>query len=160
MGDDGVGWVIAQKLKDEFIACEDLEFEFLSLGGLSLMERLTNYSDVIIIDAFATGDQIEGEIISFKFDECPDFSAGHSTSAHDTSLHNALVIARSMNIPLPLDEKIQIVAVKVQINYEFSDVLTPIIERSVNSAVDLVKMKINTWNKERNNAGNGDLSPI
>ncbi|MFH2039158.1 MAG: hypothetical protein ABIJ65_06955, partial [Chloroflexota bacterium] len=46
LGDDGVGWVIAQNLKDQLDGNPSLEFEFLSLGGLSLMERLTGYHKV------------------------------------------------------------------------------------------------------------------
>jgi hydrogenase maturation protease len=138
LGDDGVGWVIAQKLKDKLVARSNLEFEFLSLGGLSLMERLTGYQHVILIDAISTGNHPKGEVVSFPLSVIPDLTAGHSSSAHDTSLRNALNVGRSMNISLPKDEDILIVAVEAANVYDFSEELTPPVSAAVPVALKLV----------------------
>lgn len=148
LGDDGVGWVVAQQLKDELVERSDIEFDFLSLGGLSLMERLTGYQKVILIDALSTGKYPQGKVISFPLDSIVDLNAGHSSSAHDTSLRNALEVGRSMNINLPKNENITIVAVEAANVYDFSKELSPQIEAAVPHAVNLVLELLSKGEKE------------
>jgi len=146
LGDDGVGWVITQGLKDQLTSRADLEFDFLSLGGLSLMERLTGYQHVILLDSFSSGVRPIGEVISFPLDLIPDLSAGHSSSAHDTSLRNALNLGRSMKIDLPEDKNIIVVAVEANNTYDFSEDLSPKVAESVPIAVNMVKNLLPTIN--------------
>ena len=146
LGDDGVGWVITQGLKDQLTSRADLEFDFLSLGGLSLMERLTGYQHVILLDSFSSGMRPIGEVISFPLDSIPDLSAGHSSSAHDTSLRNALNLGRSMKIDLPEDKNIIVVAVEANNTYDFSEDLSPKVAESVPIAVNMVKNLLPTIN--------------
>lgn len=143
LGDDGVGWVIAEKLKVKLATNSTLEFEFLSLGGLSLMERLIGYKKVILIDALSSGIHPKGKVVSFPLSEVLDLTAGHTSSAHDTSLRNALKLGRSMNIDLPKDEDILIVAIEAENVYDFSEYLSPQVEAAVPIAVELVLDLIN-----------------
>jgi hydrogenase maturation protease len=138
LGDDGVGWVITQQLKDTYPSDCNLEFEFLSLGGLNLMERLTGYRKVILIDAISSGNHHMGEVISFPLNALPDPTKGHTSSAHDTSLRTALNVGRSMNIDLPRDEDIIIIAIETDNIYDFSEKLSPQVALAVPIAVDLV----------------------
>jgi hydrogenase maturation protease len=138
LGDDGVGWVIAQKLKNQYSSISNLEFEFLSLGGLSLMERLTGYQKVILIDALSSGKHPQGKVVSFPLNEIPDLTSGHTSSAHDTSLRNALTLGRSMGIDLPKDEDVIIVAIEAENIYDFSEDLSPMVAAAVPDAVKLV----------------------
>jgi len=138
LGDDGVGWVVAQQVKDKLDKKGQFEFDLLSLGGLSLMERLTGYSKVILIDALSTGKHPQGEVVVFPLNLMTDLSSGHSSSAHDTSLLNALDVGRSMNIDLPKNENIFVVAVEADHVYEFSRELSPQINNAVPIAVNHV----------------------
>jgi hydrogenase maturation protease len=138
LGDDGVGWVIAQNLKTQLAADTSLEFEFLSLGGLSLMERLTGYTKVRLIDALSSGKHPKGKVVSFPLSEVPDLTSGHTSSAHDTSLRNALILGRSMGIDLPKDEEVIIVAIEAENVYDFSEDLSPMVADAVPEAVNLV----------------------
>jgi hydrogenase maturation protease len=138
LGDDGVGWVIAEKLRAKLASNTNLEFEFLSLGGLSLMERLTGYDNVVLIDALSSGLHPKGHVASFPLSEVPDLTTGHTSSAHDTSLRNALNLGRSMNINLPRDEDILIVAVEAENVYDFSEKLSPKVAAAVPKAVELI----------------------
>jgi hydrogenase maturation protease len=138
LGDDGVGWVIAQNLKNKFDSDSRLEFEFLSLGGLSLMERLTGYQKVILIDALSSGLNPKGKVVYFPLSEVPDLTTGHTSSAHDTSLRNALNLGRSMGIDLPKDENIIVIAIEAENVYDFSEELSPLVAAAVPEAVNLV----------------------
>ena len=145
LGDDGVGWVVAEQvgktLADRRSSTADqpsIEVDCASLGGLSLMERLTDSERVILVDAIFTGKQPAGTVSQFSLNDLPDLGAGHSASAHDTSLHNALQIGRGMDILLPSDENVLIVAIEADRVYDFSQELSPAVAASVPIAVKTV----------------------
>ncbi len=106
-----------------------------SLGGLSLMERLTGWECVILVDSIFTGTKPVGSVSRFALSELPDLNAGHSASAHDTSLHNALNVGRSMDIQLPKDEDVIIIAIEAEAVYDFSQELSPAVAAAVPLAV-------------------------
>src|SRR5664280_98834 len=90
--DDGVGWVVAEQVRSALSHPaagipdpQTVDVDTASLGGLSLMERLTGYEHVILVDAIFTGTQPVGAVSQFLLDDLPDLSAGHSASAHDIS---------------------------------------------------------------------------
>jgi hydrogenase maturation protease len=71
-------------------------------------------------------------------DELPDLSAGHSASAHDTSLRNALHVGRDMQVPLPDDENVTIVTIEAEAVYDFSQELSPAVAAAVPLALQQV----------------------
>lgn len=148
LGDDGVGWKVAAAVSEKLgIAVGEskvlesanletpVDIECFSLGGLSLMERLTGYTRVILIDAIYTGQQPIGTVTIFPLSALPDMAAGHSTAAHDTSLRTALNVGRSMDVPLPKDDNVIVVAIEAENVYDFSEKLSPPVEAAVPVAV-------------------------
>jgi hydrogenase maturation protease len=145
LGDDGVGWVVAEKVQaalshpqSAIPKSQSVEVDCASLGGLSLMERLTGSERVILVDAIFTGKLPVGTVRRFLLDELPDLSAGHSASAHDTSLRNALQVGRDMHVPLPEDENVIIVTVEAEAVYDFSQELSPAVAAAVPLALQQV----------------------
>jgi hydrogenase maturation protease len=138
LGDDGVGWRVAEEIARKTANRPEVEVDCVSLGGLSLMERLTGCERVILVDSIFTGKKPIGTISQFKLTELPDLSSGHTTAVHDTSLRNALNVGRSMDIPLPRDEDVIIVAIEAENVYDFSETLSPSVEAAVLLAVGSV----------------------
>jgi hydrogenase maturation protease len=144
LGDDGVGWVVAEQVRETLASRasptdgEDTEVDFVSLGGLSLMERLTDTERAILIDSIYTGQKPVGAVWQFNLDELPDLTGGHSASAHDTSLKNALKVGREMDVFLPEDKNVIIVAIEAKSVYDFSQELTPPVAGAVPQAVQMV----------------------
>ena len=145
LGDDGVGWVVAEKVQKTLAdrpstgaGEQEVRVDFASLGGLSLMERLTDSERVILIDSMYTGKKPIGSVSRFVLSELPDLNAGHSASAHDTSLRNALNVGRSMNIHLPKDDDVIIVAIEAKDVYDFSEELSQSVAEAVPQAVKMV----------------------
>ena len=144
LGDDGVGWRVVEEIAkvtagkpfDSAQGRPQVEIDYVSLGGLSLMERLTGYERVILIDSIFTGKNPLGSVTTFTLDSLPDLTAGHSASAHDTSLRTALKVGRSMNLPLPEDDQVLVVAIEAQDVYEFSEELSPAVSEAVPLAVE------------------------
>lgn len=138
LGDDGVGWCIAETVRQALDVrgwLPNVELDCFALGGLSLMERLVGYDRVIIIDALQMGSQ-PGTLGSFRLEELPNFSSANSTSVHDTSLQNALRLGRQMGAHLP--EEVLVVGVEAHQLYDFSEELSPEVAAAVEPAAQMV----------------------
>jgi hydrogenase maturation protease len=138
LGDDGIGWRVAEEVAKSTADRPEVEVDCYALGGLSLMERLTGCERAILIDSIFTGTKPVGTVSRFLLSELPDVVAGHTTAAHDTSLRNALNVGRSMQIPLPRDEDVSIIAIEAENVYDFSETLSPPVEAAVPLAVRAV----------------------
>jgi hydrogenase maturation protease len=142
LGDDGIGWRVAEQIEKEIEAKRNLyphlsiDIQMFSLGGLSLMEQMIDTDAVILIDAIQTGHHPIGSVYKLGLHDLPNFSAAHTTSAHDTSLQNALQAGKLMGAHLP--EIIHIVAIEVEKVYEFSDQLSPPVEQAIPLACQAV----------------------
>lgn len=143
LGDDGVGWKAAEALKRALTSSSLVDVECLSLGGISLMEHLIGYQRAILIDAFAL-EEPAGSILVLKLSELPNYSAFHTTSAHDTSLQNAIKLGLSMGAELP--EDISIVGIATKQIHEFSEALSPPVAQAVPQVLrivlDLLEQKV------------------
>ena len=128
LGDDGVGWVVAEDVKKHLSPDLTVDVDCLSLGGISLMERLIGYERAILIDAFIS-ELEEGSIIVSKLEELTNYSAFHLTSAHDMSLQNALEMGRRLGADLA--EAITVVGVSASHVYDFSEELSPLVQDAV-----------------------------
>ncbi|NWG35639.1 MAG: hydrogenase maturation protease [Chloroflexi bacterium] len=145
LGDDGVGWRVAEEVSRlSGIPLGDaplpglppskpdpVTIERYSLAGLSLMERLTGFDHVILIDSLNTGQYAQGEVVHFTLADMDDLTYGHSASAHDVSLKYALKMGRSMGESLPDDEHIHIVAIEARHIYDFKEELSSPIASAV-----------------------------
>lgn len=139
LGDDGVGWVVAREAEERIHqAGGSIEVDYLSLGGLSLMERLIGYKKVILVDSLTTGKHPQGGVITFTLEDLVDLTSGHTTAAHDTSLKTALVAGRQLGADLPEDRDVHVVAIESQHVFEIEEGLTPAIAAAVPSAVQQV----------------------
>lgn len=151
LGDDGVGWRVAEEVSVRSgIPLGDaplpglsprkpdpVTIERFSLAGLSLMERLTGFDRVIIIDSLNTGQYPQGEVVHFTLADMDDLTHGHSASAHDVSLKNALKMGRGMGEALPDDEHVHIIAIEAQHIYDFKEELSPQIAAAVPVAAQM-----------------------
>ena len=136
LGDDGVGWRVAEAVAESLAAAngriQAVEVECFALGGLSLMEHLIGYEKVIIIDSIQTRDGRPGQVYHLALDDLPDFSTGHTTAAHDTSLQTAMRLGRTMGVDLPDD--VIIVGIEAHHVYDFSEELSPGVAAAVPEA--------------------------
>ena len=136
LGDDGVGWKVARELSTRVDAGSSVEIDYAALGGLNLMERMLGYQRVIVIDSMETGQNPEGYVRVFPLAALENPYAGHSASPHDASLMTALEAAKSAGAEIP--SRVDVVAIEAKNVYDFSDSLSPQIEKAVPIAVEQV----------------------
>jgi hydrogenase maturation protease len=141
LSDDGVGWVVVQHISNldmEIYPSLDLSIESFSLAGIGLMEQMIGYDCVILVDSLNTGQHNQGSVVHFTLDSLPELTFGHSASAHDLSLKNALELGRRMNADLPKDCNVHIVGIEARHVFEFGETLSPEILKAIPIAVNLV----------------------
>ena len=144
LGDDGVGWKVAENVKEQLTSSpallargegREVDVNCLSLGGLSLMEHLIGYQRVILVDSFIAEENI-GSVHVYKLNDIPNYSAFHITSVHDTSLQSALELGRWMGAILPDD--ITVVGIAIKHIVDFSEELSQPVEEAVPRATQVV----------------------
>jgi len=135
LGDDGVGWKVAEEVKSKLPADFRVDVECLSLGGISLMEHMIGYPRAILVDSFALDEPI-GSILMLKLEDMPNYSAYHTTSAHDTSLQNAVAMGKALGAKLP--EEVMVVGIATKRIHEFSMELSPPVAEAVPLAAKFV----------------------
>jgi hydrogenase maturation protease len=135
LGDDGVGWKVAEEVKKQLPPDLPVAVEFLSLGGIGLMEQLIGYDRAILIDAVMSSQEI-GSVIVSELSEMPDTSAFHITSVHDTSLQNALKLGKEMGADLP--EQVTVIGIATNHIYDFSEELSQPVAGAISKAAQIV----------------------
>lgn len=137
LGDDGVGWKVAEEVGKQLPANEAVDIICLSLGGLGLMEHLIGYQRAILVDSFAVGENDQpGSILILNLSDLPNYSAFHTTSAHDTSLQKAIELGQIMGAQLP--EEVEVVGIATKRIHEFSEELSPPIAETVPFAARII----------------------
>ncbi len=143
LGDDGVGWRVADEVEAGLAAERaagglfgSVDVERLGVGGLRLMEFLADYDVAILVDAAEFRDRPPGEVRSCLLEELDAYGPGHLDSAHDASLVTALQLGKQYGASLP--SRIHVVTIQARSTDEFSEQLTPEIEAAVPAAVSAV----------------------
>ncbi len=150
LGDDGVGWRVAERCAERIktdprlsTLASRVEVDCHAGGGLSLAERLIGYDQVILIDAICTGTQPPGSITCFPLQALTNPGSVHTSSAHDTSLLTAMELSRRLGTYVP--ERVTVVAIEAQNLYEFSEELSPAVETAVAQAAERVQEQLVAW---------------
>lgn len=143
LGDDGIGWRVVEEVERRW-AVEPrggpepptVAFLCVSLGGLSLMERLVGAGRAILVDAVRTGDRPLGTVFAMPLAELVDGASGHLDNAHDASLPVALAAGRSLGAELPAE--ITVVGIEALRVVEFGEELSPPVAAARAAAVEAV----------------------
>jgi hydrogenase maturation protease len=138
LSDDGVGIRVAQEVGKQLDDPQVTVAES-SLAGMSLLDFMVGYDQVIIIDAIQTPEGNAGQVYRMGSE---DFSsAKHFSSPHQINLITALELGKMLNLAMP--QKITIFAVEAKDVTNFSEKCTPEVERAIPEAVKMVQEELN-----------------
>jgi len=122
--DDAVGIRIAEELAVEF---PDITVESTSEAGLSILDEVTGYDKLVIIDSIKTGKGKPGELYKLTLEDLKprsDFS-----SSHGLDIATAFKLGEKLGYPIP--KQVSIYAVEVKDNTTFGEECTPELKRSI-----------------------------
>ena len=105
-----------------------------ALSGFYLLDELTGWDRVLVVDAVRTGQHPPGTVLSFPF-EALGTEAG--PSPHAAGLPTVIRLGRQSGVPLP--SWIHIVAIEADDMESFVEGLTPAVEAAVPEAVAVIR---------------------
>ncbi len=124
LSDDSVGIRLAKEIAGRLGERPDLDVvPDCSAGGLELLEVLSGYDRVIVLDSIVTAEGVPGDWSRFTAASLQE--TVHLSNVHDANFATALALGRGMGKPLPPDREIHILAVEVAENRTFGETLSP-----------------------------------
>jgi hydrogenase maturation protease len=136
LSDDGIGPRLVKDLAEKNNE-ENIEFITSCCGGLEIMEYIRGYPRVIFIDAIRTLDGKPGNIFHFVPSDFRETS--NLSNLHDVNFITALHMGEILELDLPSD--LHIIAVEIIEDREFSESLTPTLERIYPEILE----KVESW---------------
>jgi hydrogenase maturation protease len=105
-----------------------------ALSGFYLLDELTGWERVLVVDAVKTGQHPPGEVLSFPFEA---LGTEDGPSPHAVGLPTVIRLGRQSGVPLP--SRIHVVAVEVDDMESFVEGLTPAVAAAVPRAVAVIR---------------------
>jgi len=139
LSDDGVGIYVTRELKASLNKREDIAVEEASLGGLGVLDIITGYDKVIVIDAIRTRDGKAGTIYRLNSDSLN--ITQHTASTHNVNFAAALELGRKLELELPDD--IVIYAIEAADVNTFNEECTPEVKLAIPQCIEQVIREIN-----------------
>lgn len=118
--DDGIGVKLVRELQ-KVIHQAHIAFHTCALGGLEILELISDFDRVIIVDAIMTRDGIPGTIVHLTPANYQETL--HLSNYHDVSFLVLLEFAKQIEIPKP--EQIDILAIEIVEDLSFSSDFSP-----------------------------------
>ena len=131
--DDGVGCKVAQRLEKRLRGRASITVKETAVSGLSLLDEITGYERLIIIDAIQTRGGKPGAIYKLS---PSDFKTGRMAIIHDLGLVSTLELGRKLEMDMP--REVIIFAIEAKEMATFSEKLSPEVEKAVPKAVEVV----------------------
>lgn len=122
LSDDAIGPKLVKRLKAE-LQLNEVSFCSLAKGGMEIIEFISDYEKVVLIDAIRTNEMDPGTVFHMTPDDFQETL--HLSSFHDMSFLTALEFAKRMNMQVP--NQIDIIAIEIVEDLTFSDDFSPII---------------------------------
>lgn len=139
LGDDGVALAAARVIKKH---CPAPWFDIVesSEAGLALMEIMTGYAKVLLLDSVQTGQSPIGTVLEFRREDLQRIVA---PSPHYAGIPEVLDMAGRLAIPFP--EEIRILALEVSNPLEFGEEFTPAVQKGLPLLIEQAKSVLTQW---------------
>jgi len=144
LGDDGVGFHIAQELAKE-IKDENIDVKDASTDGLNLLELIAGYDKVIVIDAIMTESGEIGRIYRLR-PESIARTVHPTTSPHHANLATAIEIGKKL-LAEQMPREVVVFAVGIQEVTGFTEEMTEKVKEAVPKVATLILEEVDP-NKE------------
>jgi hydrogenase maturation protease len=131
LSDDAVGIKIARRLEAEK---PGLAVEQTNDAPIALIDLITGYERLIIIDSIKTGQGEPGELYQLEID---DFSVSHDIAfSHGMDIATAFEVGRNLGCPMP--RSVKIYAVEVKDNETFAEECSPEVTERIPALVEQI----------------------
>jgi hydrogenase maturation protease len=122
LGDDGVGICVVREIRKHWAGHPQVELVEASLAGMVLLDVITGFDRVVVVDAIMTNDpNPAGFIYELTLDDLGEVLLPYASHALD--LKTTIELGKRLGYKMPAI--IQIYAIKIEENTLFTEALTP-----------------------------------
>jgi hydrogenase maturation protease len=140
LGDDGVGIYLARQIKKEFSASDAIDVkEANNVGGIALLDLITGYATVIILDAIITHQGKPGTLYKLAVEDLGTVIEPYMLHAID--LRTAIELGRMLGYHIP--DAITLYAIEIRDNTIFREGLSPEIEEVIPVVMQQIMSALN-----------------
>ncbi len=139
LGDDAVGIHIAKSISKK-IHSPDIDVKETGATGLNLIETISGYDKLIVIDAILSNKPGSGQIHRL---ELKDLESGKTLTPHEASLHTTIELGNRL-FPGQMPREVIIFGVQIEDIEEVTIDITPAIKAAIPKAVRLIIKEIKT----------------
>lgn len=138
LGDDGVGCSVAELVGSILGSRETLTVITASVSPVRLVDSITGYDRLIVVDSVTTGSRPVGTLMEMEFVR----EAPPPPSVHHLSVQQLPEIAEALGLPCP--EVIRIYGIEIERPLVYTDRLSPDLDRLMPAiAEELIDLEFN-----------------
>lgn len=138
--DDAVGLRVADELRNRFAADPRVEVQSTTEMGLALLDFISGYRSVVIVDAIQTGQAEPGTSRIFS---SQDLGQSIGRTPHFLGVTDTLTLGRLLGLPMP--DRVRICSVEVADPYTLGTQLTPAVAQAVPRLVDALHREVSAF---------------
>ena len=128
LGDDGIGIRVVREIRKTWAGHPQIELVEASLAGMVLLDVITGFDKVIVVDAIMTADlNPAGFVYELTLDDLGEVLLPYASHALD--LKTTIELGKRLGYKMPAT--VQICAIKIEENTLFTEALTPPVEHVV-----------------------------
>jgi len=135
-GDDGIGIVVAQSMKNRDLP-SDVEVYEVGSGGLKVLHRLENFEKVILVDSVRFGES-PGDYSFFSPEEVKSMKGFSGT--HGTDVLEIIELSEKID---KSPEEILILGVQPK-SLSLGDDISPVLQDKLSDILDELEKKVNS----------------
>lgn len=137
--DDMIGIKIAEIMKKK-ITDRNVEVDYGSIDGLAMLDEITGFDKVILIDSIKTDKGTPGDIYKIKID--PTDAKPSLVASHGIDFISALRIGLQFGYKMP--EQMYVYAIEIKDNTTFTEECTDIVMASIPEVIQRITEEIKT----------------
>ncbi len=133
LGDDAIGWMVAQKVYER-VKGAVVFLELASVGGIYILDILSGYNRVLIVDAAKTGKNKIGTLFQVeirKEDIKPSFCMMHQIDIFQ-------VLDMGMKLKLDMPEVISLYGIEVKNCQNYSEQISSCVKAAIPQIVNQI----------------------
>jgi hydrogenase maturation protease len=131
--DDAVGLMVAREVERSLLPDEEIDARWTTEMGLSLLDEITGYAGLVLVDAVQTGKGPAGHLHELVLD---DLHVLPSVTPHFLGIGETLALGRLLNLPMP--DRVGVFGIEVDDMRTLGTKLTPPVAQALPRIVEAV----------------------
>ena len=137
--DDGVGLFVVRELQSKLAAHPSIDIRETTEMGLALLDFITGYRTVVIVDSIQTGKASPGFVHELN---APALSQLTGRTPHFVGVGETLALGRQLGLAMP--EQVRIFAIEVEDPFTLGTTMTPVLQSALPGIVQRIAVALQT----------------